>query len=63
MADRRNLKCDFCGCEVERVRRVALDRDYDRLGLRHAVRYACERCSRLKQAERQVSLDGGPGPA
>ena len=58
-----NLKCDFCGREVKRVRRVALDRDYDRLGVRHAVRYACERCSRRKQAEREVPLDAAPGSA
>ena len=44
--------CDFCGEVAERVRRVALDRGYDRLGVRHAVRYACETCSREKDRER-----------
>jgi hypothetical protein len=44
--------CDFCGADAQRVRRVALDRGYDRLGVRHAVRYACETCSRDKDRER-----------
>ena len=35
-----------------RVRRVALDGDYDRLGRRHAVRYACDSCSRAKERGR-----------
>ena len=54
--------CDFCGAIAERVRRVALDRDYDRLGVRHAVRYACESCSREKDRarvrERAVDASG-----
>jgi len=37
--------CDFCGRKVQRVRRVALDRDYDRLGVKHVRQYACEPCS------------------
>ena len=37
--------CDFCGQDVPRVRRVALDRDYERLQTPHPVRYACARCS------------------
>jgi len=46
------LRCDFCGQESPRVRRVALDRDYDRLQTPHLVRYACENCSRKKEQER-----------
>ena len=56
------FKCDFCGREVGRVRRVALDRDYDRLSQRHAVRYACDACSRRKEAERRGSVDA-PAPS
>ena len=47
------LRCDFCGQESPRVRRVALDRDYDRLQTPHPVRYACQRCSQEKERERQ----------
>jgi hypothetical protein len=54
------LRCDFCGREVDRVRRVALDRDYDRLAQRHLVRYACAECSALKEAERKRTVDA-PG--
>jgi len=46
------LKCDFCGAECARVRRVALDLGYDRLGQRHVVRYACADCSARKDATR-----------
>ena len=46
------LTCDFCGAETPRVRRVALDRGYDRLGQRHVVRYACAACSERKDAAR-----------
>ena len=49
----RRYACDFCGSEVDRVRRVALDRDYDRLGVRHPVRYACDSCSERKESERK----------
>jgi hypothetical protein len=46
------FRCDFCGAEVPRVRRVALDRDYDRLQKPHVVRYACPDCSERKDRER-----------
>jgi hypothetical protein len=46
------LRCDFCGAVVARVRRIALDRDYDRLQTPHAVRYACPECSQRKELER-----------
>jgi hypothetical protein len=46
------FRCDFCGREVNRVRRVALDRDYDRLQTPHQVQYACSACSERKERER-----------
>jgi len=46
------LRCDFCGEETAHVRRVALDRGYDRLQRPHPVQYACEACSRRKEKER-----------
>lgn len=48
----RGLRCDFCGDVVPRVRRVALDGEYERLQTRHAVRYACPSCSEQKERER-----------
>jgi hypothetical protein len=55
------LHCDFCGSRVPRVRRVALDGDYERLQTPHRVRYACPECSEAKERERGAGL-GGPGP-
>jgi hypothetical protein len=46
------LRCGFCGAQVSRVRRVALDGDYDRLQTPHEVRYACPECSQRKELER-----------
>ena len=48
------FRCDFCGAEVENVRRVALDRGYERLRTRHRVRYACPACSERKDRERRA---------
>jgi hypothetical protein len=64
MPDRKaiTLKCDFCGSEVSRVRRVALDAGYDRLGQRHVVRYACDDCSREKDAARTAKVDARQKP-
>ncbi len=56
------LKCDFCGAETPRVRRVALDAGYDRLGQRHVVRYACDTCSREKDAARAAKVDSRQKP-
>ena len=56
------LRCDFCGAESARVRRVALDQGYDRLGQRHAVRYACDDCSRRKEEARQAAVDSRREP-
>ena len=47
------IRCDFCGEQVPSVRRVALDRDYERLLTPHKERYACRACSELKEAERR----------
>ncbi len=51
-ADSQGLCCDFCGDVVPSVRRVALDRGYDRLQRAHAVRYACPACSERKERDR-----------
>lgn len=47
------LKCDFCGVETDFVVRVVIDKDYDRLTVRHEKRYACRACSEKKEKERQ----------
>ncbi|VAW36235.1 hypothetical protein MNBD_DELTA02-7 [hydrothermal vent metagenome] len=47
------LNCDFCGKAVDSVARVALDRGYDRLTVVHSKMYACQECSKKKEAERQ----------
>ena len=46
------LRCDFCGQQARRVRRVALDGLYDRLQQPHHVQYACEACSAVKERQR-----------
>jgi len=50
------LKCDFCGKESATVARVALDKEYDRLTVKHEKRYACAECSEKKEKERQARL-------
>jgi hypothetical protein len=52
------LVCDFCGQPAPVVRRVALDRGYERLQTLHAVRYACPRCSDEKE-QRRLGLRRG----
>lgn len=47
-----SLRCDFCGAQVPRVRRVALDRDYERLRTPHRPLYACPACSERKEQSR-----------
>jgi len=47
------IRCDFCGQLAPSVRRVALDRDYERLLTPHKERYACAKCSASKDAERR----------
>jgi len=53
------FRCDFCGASVPRVRRVALDRDYERLRTPHRALYACPECSERKEQARR----GSPGSA
>lgn len=50
------LHCDFCGREVDVVRRIAIDRGYDRLSIKHQIKYACEECSASKEKDRKDSL-------
>ncbi len=45
-------RCDLCGNEVVSVRRVALDREYDRLQLAHKELYSCEPCFESKEQRR-----------
>jgi hypothetical protein len=47
------LRCDFCGQETTTVRRIALDRGYERLRTPHRERYACPECSAKKERERR----------
>ena len=56
--DLEQFACDFCGRTVAHVRRIALDRDYDRLQTPHLVRYACDTCSEAKERSR-LQRDGG----
>lgn len=51
--------CDFCGDPSTTVRRVALDRGYERLRTPHREQYACSRCSEDKERRR---LGGRSGP-
>ena len=51
------MRCDFCGKQVPRVRRVALDQDYERLQTPHTVQYACPECSEAKEERRRGSVD------
>lgn len=57
-----HLRCDFCGRQTARVRRVALDRGYDRLAQKHAVRFACDPCSRSKELQRRGQVDVAAKP-
>ena len=53
-----DLVCDFCGKPVSKVRRIALDQDYDRLCPPVVPQYACEPCSAEKeQARLETSLE------
>lgn len=45
-------RCDFCGQQAPRVRRIALDGEYERLRTPHQVQYACSDCSARKERER-----------
>ena len=45
-------QCDFCGDQVSAVRRVALDREYDRLQKAHKELYSCSSCFEAKEQKR-----------
>lgn len=47
-----SMRCDFCGEPATSVRRVALDRGYDRLRTPHRELYACAPCSERKERAR-----------
>ncbi len=47
------LVCDFCNQRVASVRRVALDRGYDRLKPSVRELYACPPCSEAKEQARK----------
>ncbi len=50
------VQCDFCGQMATSVRRVALDRGYERLRTPHREQFACPACSERKERER-LGLD------
>jgi len=52
------LRCDFCGEISTSLRRVALDRGYDRLQTPHREQYACPACSEKKE-KRRLGLERG----
>jgi hypothetical protein len=53
------LKCSFCGAESERVFRVALAGDYDRLSVAHPIKWACLKCRlrRNRELNERYGLD------
>jgi hypothetical protein len=53
VASGSGLVCDFCGQRVPSVRRVALDRGYDRLRPSDRELYACPPCSEAKEKTRK----------
>lgn len=53
------LKCDFCGRETPTVARVALDKEYDRLTVKHEKRFACPECSEKKEKQRKAKAKVG----
>jgi len=54
--ERPGRECDFCGDRVMAVRRVALDREYDRLQKAHRELYSCPVCFESKERKR-LGLD------
>ena len=51
-ASEAGVHCDFCSAVVPSVRRIALDRDYERLRTPHKEQFACPACSEKKEQER-----------
>jgi hypothetical protein len=53
------MKCNFCGKECERVFRVALAGEYDRLSVAHPVKWACLEChlKRNRELNEKYGLD------
>jgi transposase-like protein len=53
------MKCNFCGKETERVFRVALAGEYDRLSVSHKVKWACVDChlARNRELNERYGLD------
>ena len=51
-APEAGVRCDFCNAIVPSVRRIALDRDYERLRTPHKEQFACAACSEKKEKER-----------
>lgn len=47
------LICDFCGKQSETVQRIVLDKDYDRITVKHQIKYACRECSEKKEKDRR----------
>ncbi len=47
------LICDFCGKQCETVKRIALDKGYDRITVNHQVKYACRECYEKKEKDRR----------
>ena len=50
------MKCDTCGKEVAKVKRIVLEKGYDRTQAK-AI-YNCEECYRKKEADIEKSVQG-----
>ena len=50
------MKCDTCGKEVLKVKRIVLEKGYDRTQAR-AI-YNCEECYRKKEADIEKRVQG-----
>jgi len=53
---RLNMKCDTCGKEVLKVKRIVLEKGYDRTQAR-AI-YNCEECYKKKEANIEKNTQG-----
>ena len=55
--------CDFCGITSPKVFRVALDSGYDRILTKISAKYACQKCSSLKEERRLLeTVEDAPRP-